>query len=78
MKVIVSFLFVLFIGGSAHAQQGNKSVALETASVEMQITNGQKTSKEANKEVARVYKFKNSRIKKELSFTTKRNRAKLA
>lgn len=29
-------------------------------------------------EVARLYKFKNSRIKKALAFTTKRNKAKMA
>ena len=29
------------------------------------------------KSVARLYKFKNSRIKKALSFTTKRNKAKM-
>ena len=29
-------------------------------------------------EVARFYKFKNSRIKKALAFTTKRNKAKMA
>ncbi|MFK7811050.1 MAG: hypothetical protein AB8B59_01060 [Maribacter sp.] len=29
-------------------------------------------------EVARLYKFKNSRIKKALTFSTKRNRAKMA
>lgn len=30
------------------------------------------------KSIARLYKFKNSRIKKALSFTTKRNKAKMA
>ncbi len=30
------------------------------------------------KSIARLYKFKNSRIKKALAFTTKRNKAKMA
>lgn len=35
--------------------------------------------KDANeKSIARLYKFKNSRIKKALTFTTKRNKAKTA
>jgi len=33
---------------------------------------------ETTTEVARLYKFKNSRVKKALSFTTKRNKAKMA
>ena len=38
--------------------------------IEVEIANG--------KSVARLYKFKNSRIKKALSFTTKKNKAKMA
>ena len=32
----------------------------------------------SEKEVARLYKFKNSRIKKALAFSTKRNKSKMA
>ncbi len=42
--------------------------------VEMNIV----TSTTNENTVARLYKFKNSRVKKALSFTTKRNKAKLA
>ncbi|NNJ90003.1 MAG: hypothetical protein HKP53_11425, partial [Eudoraea sp.] len=47
-------------------------VKVETAKKEI-VT---ETAKENS--VARLYRFKNSRIKKELSFKTKRNTAKLA
>ena len=37
-----------------------------------------KTGKSPVKEVARLYRFKHSKVLKELTFTTKRNHAKLA
>jgi len=58
------------------AQGASEDVKVETLTygVELSI----KIEKTSNKEVARLYKFKNSRIKKALSFTTKRNKAKMA
>ena len=37
-----------------------------------------KAEKSPEKEVARLYRFKHSKVLKELTFTTKRNNAKLA
>ena len=68
MKTILTLIFVLTIGVTAQAQD----VKVET--VEMSIV----TSTTNENTVARLYKFKNSRVKKALSFTTKRNKAKLA
>ncbi|NNJ90000.1 MAG: hypothetical protein HKP53_11410 [Eudoraea sp.] len=72
MKAIVTLLFILFIGFAAQAQENTAEVKVETTKKEI-VT---ETSKENS--VARLYRFKNSRIKKELSFKTKRSTAKLA
>ena len=79
MKTIATLIFVLFIGVSAQAQNNTKEVKVET--IEMTIVTStvkEEVELETKTEVARLYKFKNSRIKKALSFTTKRNKAKMA
>ena len=48
----------------------DSGIVVATSSNEVKIANA--------KGVARLYKFKNSRIKKALTFTTKRNKAKMA
>ncbi|MBD0851576.1 hypothetical protein [Maribacter arenosus] len=72
MKTIFTLLFVLTIGVTAQAQDTKSDIKVET--VEMTIV----ASTANENSVARLYKFKNSKIKKALSFTTKRNKAKLA
>jgi hypothetical protein len=72
MKTIVTLIFVLFIGVAAQAQDSIVDTKVET--IEMSIV----TSTTKENTVARLYKNKNSRVKKALSFTTKRNKAKLA
>ena len=72
MKTLVTFFFIFFIGFAAQAQDNNTEVKVETAKKEI-VTD---TVKENS--VARLYRFKNSRIKKELSFSTRKNAAKLA
>ena len=74
MKAIATIIFIIFFGIVAQAQNNTQEVKVET--IEMTIVNT--TAKETTTEVARLYKFKNSRIKKELSFSTKRNIAKMA
>ncbi|WP_297704699.1 hypothetical protein [uncultured Eudoraea sp.] len=54
------------------AQDSKVDTKVET--IEMSIV----TSTTKENTVARLYKNKNSRVKKALSFTTKRNKAKLA
>ena len=79
MKTIATLIFVLFIGVVAQAQTATGEVKVEV--IEMTIvteTSADKVVIEKNTEVARLYKYKNSRVKKALSFTTKRNRAKTA
>jgi len=82
MKTLFTIVFVLFIGVTAQAQSSTvevKEVKVET--IELGIVTGVQFAEvtfENNTEVARLYKFKNSRIKKALKFTTKRNKAKMA
>ena len=77
MKTIATLIFVLFIGVAAQAQTATEEVKV----IEMTIVTETATEEvvvEKNTEVARLYKRSNSRVKKALSFTTKRNRAKTA
>ncbi|PIB26985.1 hypothetical protein [Maribacter sp. 4G9] len=78
MKTIATIIFIFFIGTAASAQDRNETVKVET--IEMGIVTETAYSKkiENKREVARLYRFKNSRIKKELSFATKRNSPKMA
>ncbi len=80
MKAIVTIIFIIFFGITAQAQNNTKEVQVET--IEMSIVTTTETKNEVKTEttteVARLYKFKNSRVKKALSFTTKRNKAKMA
>ena len=72
MKTLLTIIFIFFISFAAQAQDNTADVKTETAKKEI-VT---ETAKENS--VARLYRFKNSRIKKELSFKTNRNTAKLA
>ena len=74
MKTILTFIFFLFIGLAAQGQKGIVKVKVET--VTMSIVT--KVTVKNENSVARLYMFKNSRVTKELSFTTKLNKAKLA
>ncbi|MFK7812037.1 MAG: hypothetical protein AB8B59_06055 [Maribacter sp.] len=79
MKSIITLVFVLFIGVALQAQSTTKEVKVETIEMGIVISIQQEeVTIEKNTEVARLYKFKNSRIKKALKFTTKRNKAKMA
>ncbi|MBT8281642.1 MAG: hypothetical protein KJO16_08695 [Muriicola sp.] len=72
MKTLVTIFFIFFISFAAQAQENTAEVKVETAKKEI-VT---ETTKENN--VARLYRFKNSRIKKELSFKTRKSTSKLA
>jgi len=79
MKTILTLIFVLFIGVVAQAQ--NDAVEVKVESVTMGIATAsskQEVTTETNNTVARLYMFKNSKVTKELSFSTKLNKAKLA
>lgn len=79
MKTILTLIFVLFIGVAAQAQNKTKEVKVATSEMTIVIkTSIEEVTIENKIEVARLYKFKDSKIKKALSFTTKRNKAKMA
>ena len=79
MKTIATLIFVLFIGVAAQAQNTTKEVKVETVEMSIvSVTVKKEVKLETKTEVARLYKYKNSKIKKALSFTTKRNKAKMA
>jgi len=75
MKTIATLIFVLFIGVAAQAQDTKVEV------IEMGIVTAitvKEVKVENATEVARLYRRKFSTVKKELSFTTKRDAAKMA
>ncbi|MRH98940.1 hypothetical protein GH721_00210 [Kriegella sp. EG-1] len=79
MKTIATLIFVLFIGVAAQAQTVTEEVKVDT--IEMTLSSEstvKEIAAEKNTEIARLYRRTNSRVKKALSFTTKRNRAKKA
>ncbi|MDX1769361.1 MAG: hypothetical protein R3294_14985 [Arenibacter troitsensis] len=78
MKTLLTLIFVLFIGVSAQANNVGQEVKVETVSMSIVTATQNEVSVKNENKVARLYMFKNSRIKKELSFSTKLNKAKLA
>jgi len=77
MKTFITLIFVLTIGVAAQAQDKTAEVKVET--IEMTIvTSTTETTVNKEEKVARLYRRANSTVKKALSFTTKRNKAKLA
>jgi hypothetical protein len=75
MKAIITIVFVLFIGIAAQAQNAQE-VKVETIQMEMvEITKIDVNKKQiGSNEVARLYRRPNARVKKALSFSTKRDR----
>lgn len=77
MKTLITLIFVLLIGFTAKAH--DTKTETKVIAIEMGIVSDtNKEVKAVSTEVARLYKRSNSRVKKALSFTTKRNAAKLA
>jgi len=80
MKTIITLIFIIFIGTAAQANT-NTTEDVKVETIEMTIVTETATEEvvtEKNTEVARLYRRANSRVKKALTFTTKRNRAKMA
>ena len=77
MKVALTLATLFFFNFTAVSQHVEEvKVETKQAGIVLDI----KIEKEVSpvKEVARLYRYKNSRVKKALSFRTKRNKAKLA
>lgn len=85
MKALVPLLIILFTGASALAQnpkQNDKVDSIEMGIVMVDSVTyafDSKTVKiDAETSIVRLYRNKNSRVKKELAFITKTNYGKLA
>ncbi len=85
MKAILTLILTLTFGALALAQNNATYAKVESNKVDVVLDNSTErverpeqiqTAKE--NDLARVYKFKNARIKKALAFSTKNNRPKLA
>ena len=78
--LILTILFVLFIGLFANAQDSNVDAKVATQTENVVLVNSTiKTTLNNNEtKVARLYMDRNYKVKKELSFTTKSNKSKLA
>ncbi|MEA1785030.1 hypothetical protein U1E44_02905 [Arenibacter sp. GZD96] len=77
MNAFLTLIFIFFIGSVAQAQDDKKEIKVATQTKGIVINLDEAVLKNDNG-MARLYKFKNALVKKELSFTTKNNRAKLA
>ncbi|MEP2236857.1 MAG: hypothetical protein ABJI22_00775 [Maribacter sp.] len=78
MKTIIATIFIIFLSFTAQAQNNTADVEVETIEISIVTETTKEIKSESNTEVARLYKFKNSRIKRDLNFITKANRAKMA
>ena len=79
MKTIATLIFVLFVGVTAQAQTAEETVQVEAMEITVSVENlSEELSLETATEVARLYKRSNTRVKKELTFSTKASRPKTA
>jgi len=78
MKTIIATIFIIFLSFTAQAQNNIEEVKVETIEMSIVTETVNEVKAESNTEVARLYKFKNSRIKRDLNFLTKANKPKMA
>jgi len=78
MKTIVTIIFIIFLSFAAQAQNATNDVKVETIETTIVTETTNEFNLATKTEVARLYKFKNSKIKKELNFITKANKPKMA
>jgi hypothetical protein len=78
LKTIATIIFIIFIGTASKAQNNTTDVKVETVEMTIATETTNEIKLENKTQVARLYKRKFSTVKKALSFTTKRNRAKMA
>ena len=75
MKAILTFVFFLTVTLTASANTNEVKVSTIN---EVSVSDITATKEVKATEVARLYKFKNSRVKKALKFITKASKAKMA
>ena len=85
MKSFLTLVVVLFFSTVAVAQKAENNDKVDILKMDIVLVTGndtdgafEKVSVGNEKSIARLYRYKNSRVKKELTFSTKKNRPKLA
>jgi len=80
MKAVVTIVFILFIGLFAQAQESKATVNVpaQTKTVVLVKETISTTLNTNETKVARLYMDRNYKVKKELSFRTKKHKSKLA
>lgn len=78
MKIILTFIFALFITAAATANTPNKPEKVKTTTLEVELNFNIKKKDVYKTKVARLYFSKNSRINKALKFDLKANNEKIA
>ena len=78
MKTIITIIFIIFLSLTAQAQNTTEEVKVETIEMTIVTETTYELNLETKTEVARLYKSKNSRIKRDLNFVTKANKARMA
>lgn len=85
MKAILTFSLILFLGGISMAQQASETSnsntqEVKSISIEKSMDTEKKDILKEVKEpgIVRLYRYKNSRVKSALIFSTKKNKPKLA
>lgn len=79
MKTVIAIVFFSLIGLTAQAQAGETVSITPSSEATVESVETKETVKiETVQSVARLYRYDNSRVRKALSFTTKRNKAKMA
>ncbi|MDF4221767.1 hypothetical protein PXC01_09230 [Maribacter sp. M208] len=78
MKIIIATIFIIFLSFTAQAQDNTSDVKVETIEMGIVTETTFEVKENISTEVARLYKFKNSRVKRDLNFITKANKPKMA
>lgn len=85
MKALGTLLLIFFAGAAALAQNPNQNdkvdafkMGIVMVNSDTRIENTKTFTIDTETSVARLYKFKNARVKKELAFIIKTNYGKLA
>lgn len=78
MKTVLTLIFGILISTAAMANKPAKQIKVEASIQQVTLVTKVSVTKTQNIEVARLYKFKNSRIKRELKFVSKSNKSKMA
>jgi len=83
MKASTTLILILFFGTIGLACEGKADKQEKIAEIvmgpEVEVAGADILSASVeDKSIARLYRFRNSRVIKELSFSTKKNKAKLA